>query len=235
VYRTVGTDSSGRPIRMTPLMERFWADLCNRLGFTPTIVQGAWMQGAGAADSAGYHDQGGPLDLRVWDLTDSQVRQVIREWRLLGGPIWLRDARHGMDPHLHGVVGGDEPMAPGARWQIEEYAAGRDGLTSRGRDYHPRPSPLVTVYKPAAKSEEDDDMQLSDKLYPRLADSATVGDALKAVIRLEKAERRREELVKTRLAAVRQAVARNATKAEVEQLLNSLDAEITIVVRESEG
>lgn len=158
--RVVGADSSGRPIRMTPLMERFWLDLCDRLGFTPTIVQGAWMAGAGASQSAGYHDQGGPLDLRTWDLTPAQVTAVIREWRALGGPIWLRDARHGMDPHLHGVVGGDEPMAPGARWQIEEYKAGRDGLTSRGRDYHPRPDPLVTRYRPS----EEDDMPSAEEI-----------------------------------------------------------------------
>lgn len=79
---------------------------------------------------------------------------------------------------------------------------------------------------------EEDDMQLSDKLYPKQADSPTVGDALKAVVRLEKAERRREELIKSRLAALRAAVAANASPAEVEALLNSLDAQITLVVNQ---
>lgn len=166
--RIVGTDSSGRAIRMTPLMESFWVDLCTRLGFQPTIVQGAWMGGEGAAQSAGYHDQGGCLDLRTWNLTQNQVAAVIRECRALGAPAWARDKRHGMDPHIHLVVGGDEPMSFGARWQIEEYAAGRDGLASRGSDYHPRPSPLVTTYRPS----KEDDMPLTDQEIQRIAKAA---------------------------------------------------------------
>lgn len=146
----VGTDSSGRPIYMTRKMRRWWRRVCIRLGFTPTIVQGAWMAkaGGGAAASAGYHDGGGCLDLRVWDLTGDQQVKVIRVLRSMGAAAWLRGTAHGMDPHIHLVFGSDSGLTTGARSQWNAYLDGRDGLASNGIDYHWRPNPLVTVPPP---------------------------------------------------------------------------------------
>jgi hypothetical protein len=143
----VGTDSSGRPIYMTKRMRRWWRRVCIRLGFTPTIVQGAWMAkaGGGAAASAGYHDGGGCLDLRVWDLTGEQQVKLIRVLRSMGAGAWLRGKAHGMDPHIHLVLGFDHGLTIGARSQWNAYLDGRDGLASNGADYHWRPNPLVTV------------------------------------------------------------------------------------------
>jgi hypothetical protein len=143
----VGTDSSARPIYMTKKMRRFWRRVCIRLGFTPTIVQGAWMAkaGGGAAASAGYHDGGGCLDLRVWDLTGEQQVKLIRVLRSMGAGAWLRGKAHGMDPHIHLVLGSDHGLTTGARSQWNAYLDGRDGLASNGADYHWRPNPLVTV------------------------------------------------------------------------------------------
>jgi hypothetical protein len=141
---TVGTDSSARTIRMTRYMRDWWNGTCEELGYRPTIVQGAFMEGAGAKSSAGYHDKAGCLDLRVWDLTEDQQREVIRTTRRRGAGSWLRDEKHGgMDPHIHLVLGTDSPLHSGAEWQWTEYLAGRDGLTGRGKDYHWRPDPLV--------------------------------------------------------------------------------------------
>lgn len=140
-----GTDSSGRPIRMTRYMRDWWEHVCVRLGFEPTIVQGAFMAGQGADASAGYHDQAGCLDLRVWDRTDAEVRQTIRILREYGAAAWVRDHRHGMDPHIHFVLGTDSPLHPGAAGQWRDYIDGRDGLAGRRPDYEPRPNPLVTT------------------------------------------------------------------------------------------
>ena len=145
----VGTDTSGRPILMTPLMRDWWDGYCERLGFTPTITQGAWMTqaGGGAGASKGYHDGGGCLDLRVWDRTGSQVRAMVATARAGGAAAWLRDKLHGgfNDPHIHLVLGDDDGLATGAAWQWGRYLAGRDGLATDTPDYHPRPSPLVTA------------------------------------------------------------------------------------------
>jgi hypothetical protein len=124
----------------------WWQSVCDELGFTPVVTQGAFMTraGGGASASAGYHDQGGCFDLRVWDRTLPEVSQIIRVTRRRGAASWVRDAqRGGMDPHIHLVLGTDRPLASGAAWQWNEYIEGNDGLAGRGSDYHERPRPLV--------------------------------------------------------------------------------------------
>lgn len=151
-----GTDSSGRGVFSTAYMWSWWQAVCDELGFTPVITQGAWMvrNGGGADASAGYHDGGGCFDLRVWNLTRSQVNQTITTLRACGAAAWLRDQRHGgfTDPHIHFVLGSDDGLAPGAAYQWLNYLSGGDGMGSR--DYHPRPTPLVT--EPPDSLMEDD-------------------------------------------------------------------------------
>jgi hypothetical protein len=150
----MGTDPNGRPIYVTRKMRRWWRRVCTRLGFTPTIVQGAWMTkaGGGAAASAGYHDGGGCLDLRVWDLDAAQQQRLVRLLRDMGAAAWIRDRQHGgMDPHLHLVLGSDIGLSDGAKAQWIDYLSGRDGLASRGPDYHWRPDPLVKTPPPSAR------------------------------------------------------------------------------------
>lgn len=181
-----GTDTSGRPVFMTAFMAEWWEAIVNDLGFRPTIVQGAFMArlGGGAAASAGYHDAGGCIDLRVWDLTATQQQAVIRATRWGGAGSWIRDAQHGgMDPHLHLVLGTDAPLAPGASWQWLAYLNGGDGLSGGGRDYHPRPTPLVI--EPPADLMED---AMKDEDWTKLRD----------IVR-EEAEAAVERLLETKL------------------------------------
>jgi len=147
-----GTDSSGRPIFLSAYMHDWWIDgVLPQLGFQPTIIQGAWMSkipGGGAAASAGYHDKGGCIDVRVRDLTRDQQAQLVHVTRWGGAASWVRDQTHGgMDPHCHINLGSDRDLASGARAQWADYKAGGNGLTgtSAGPDYHPRPNPLVTT------------------------------------------------------------------------------------------
>lgn len=142
-----GTDSSDRPIYMTPHQARWWEGVVRLLGFRPTIVQGAFMSkvpGGGADNSKGYHDLAGTLDIRVSDLTPAQIVRLVHVTRDGGAAGWVRDAAHGgMDPHYHLVLIDDAPLSAGAASQVAAYEAGRDGLASNGPDYHYRPSPLV--------------------------------------------------------------------------------------------
>jgi len=165
-----GTDSSGRPILMTEYMRDVWEALLRMPEVKPfaseiVIVQGAFMTrvGGGASASAGYHDLGGCLDIRVWNLSSAKLEAFIRASRKIGFPFWLRDARHGgMDSHAHGVLGTDTPLAGGAGYQWSEYIAGHDGLASRGRDYHWRPIPVV-LRPPAELMQEDDMFENEDR------------------------------------------------------------------------
>ena len=67
----MGTDPSGRPILVTRKMRRWWRRVCVRLGFTPTIVQGAWMAQAGGGGMPQFlsthpSDQSRIQDLQVY-------------------------------------------------------------------------------------------------------------------------------------------------------------------------
>lgn len=138
---------------MSKKMRSWWRRVETRLGFKPTIVQGAFMAqaGGGAAASAGYHDGGGCLDLRVWNLTSEQQARTVRVLRSMGAAAWLRDEAHGgMSPHIHLVLGSDSDLAVGARRQWLDYLDGKDGLATGGPDYHWRPNPLVTLPPPSA-------------------------------------------------------------------------------------
>lgn len=152
-----GTDPSGRPILLTHLAAAWLNGLraaCKVRGFTPTVVQGSYMArlGGGAAASAGVHDGAGALDFRTWDLTEDQRTFLIREARRRGGAAWQRDqARGGMDPHVHVVLGWDAgELDPGLAWQWSDYIGGGNGLSGRshGPDYHYRPDPLVLTWSP---------------------------------------------------------------------------------------
>lgn len=140
-----GIDPDGRPIYMTRYMRAWWKRVIKNCGFTPTIVQGAWMvmAGGGAVDSAGYHDGGGCLDIRTWDRTPAELDKMNRVIRSLGAGGWLRDERHGMDPHYHLVLGSDYGLAAAAKAQWNQYLGGGNGLANRLKDYMWRPTPLV--------------------------------------------------------------------------------------------
>ncbi len=156
---TVGTDTSGRPVKMTRRMKAAYDEVCQRAGVTPTIVQGAFMGTGGAAASAGTHSQSGCLDTRTWDLTATQRDDVIRAARVIGWAVWYRTAAQGFDPHCHWVLPGEQPMHPDAAAQVDMYRRGLNGLASGARDDFWRPSPLPAyTYNPTPPPPEEDDM-----------------------------------------------------------------------------
>lgn len=145
----LGTDSSGRTIYMNARMKAAFDAASDVLGFEPTVTQGAYMlrNGGGAGASAGYHDRGGCIDLRTWDIPEhhATVADVVAAFRAVGWAAWLRDAAHGgMDPHIHCVLLDDKKAASGAKYQMGDYRAGYDGLSPHSGDYHPRPNPIPT-------------------------------------------------------------------------------------------
>lgn len=155
-----GTDTSGRPILVTKFEQEWlddFMDACRGRGFTPTIVQGPWMSrvpGGGADASAGYHDQAGAVDFRVWDRVTVEQQFMVRQSRRMAGAGWIRDQAHGgMDPHMHVTIGPAEPKDVGLEWQWDDYLADGNGLSgsSHGTDYHWRPIPLIVTWAPQPK------------------------------------------------------------------------------------
>jgi len=160
-----GTDTSGRAVLMNRRMAAALNATHARLdGKRPTLVQGAYMArlGGGAPDSAGYHDAGGCLDWRTWDLASLGLSpsRVIAALRQVGWAAWVRDQNHGdMDPHIHGVLLGDTDAASGASSQMTAYRNGLNGLYPSGPDYHPRPNPIPTF---DYEQTEGDELQASE-------------------------------------------------------------------------
>lgn len=214
----LGTDSSGRTIYATAYMRDWLAALARHLGWTPVVIQGAFMvrNGGGATRSAGYHDGGGCIDFRTRDLTAQQRVALVRECRRGGAAAWLRDSSHGgMDEHVHIVLGADYALATGAGWQWGRYLVGRDGLASDGADYHWRPDPLITI-PPTAWLQEDDMATYADQL-----------DRIEAGIdRLDKRVKNTNTKLgraNALLRKVRADVKDAATVAEIDDLLNDGD------------
>lgn len=141
---TVGTDSSGRPVKMTRRMWQAYQIVDRHVGGALTIVQGAF-QGTGGADaSAGTHAQSGCLDIRTWNLTTEQRNRAQRKAREIGWAAWYRTAAQGFDPHMHWLLLGERPMHADAQWQATAYRNGRNGLASNGPDDFWRPDPIPT-------------------------------------------------------------------------------------------
>ncbi len=219
---TFGTDTSQRPILLNQRMIAAWKATLAELDFTPTIVQGAYMArvpGGGAADSAGYHDAGGCIDTRTWDLNVAQEQRLIRVARGLGWAVWKRDQAHGgMDEHMHWVLLDDHEAASGARSQMAAYRAGRDGLDGGGADYHWRPDPI-----PVFKFQEDDMPTPQDLLNAEVAKDVSLKKAVremhKDVTALKKAfnEFRANELTRDKKQA-------KETEARTAKVLAAIDA-----------
>ena len=202
--RRRGTDSSGRGIFASDYMWAVWQlvlehPLIKPFAHKVTITQGAWMTlaGGGAQNSAGYHDGGGCFDIRVWNLTDTEVRTLIRVLRMFGIAAWLRNLEHGgfKEAHIHIVLGTDHDLDDGAAWQWREYIAGRNGLASAGPDYHWRPKPLVTT-PPEDDMYTDEDRDRDKRIEAKL-DQIIALDSKRDKVNKTRAELDRAEHAET--------------------------------------
>lgn len=164
-----GKEPDGDKVFMSRRMLGAWTQTCREFGGELVIVQGAFKDGKGADQSAGYHDKSGALDIRMKDLTTDEREEFIRVARSIGWAAWVRDKEHGgFDLHAHLALLGEPNVDSGLQDQMDNYVAGGsggNGLTgdSRGPDYHPRPHPIPRFDYDAWLRQEND-VELSDRL-----------------------------------------------------------------------
>lgn len=108
------------------------------------LIQGSYNSGVSA--SAGTHDGGGAYDVWPWSGSRSDATKFVNAARRKGGATWDRTGKGNWQPHIHGIVVGNDRASYGAKNQVSEYRNGYDGLAGSGRDYHWRPSP-ITAFK----------------------------------------------------------------------------------------
>lgn len=101
-----------------------------KLGRPLSIYQGSYSSGVSA--SAGTHSGGGSLDVHTMS------RAQLATARRMGAAAWNRTRAQGFTPHCHLVICGCPHASPGAKYQVSEYRAGRNGLANRGNDDGPR-------------------------------------------------------------------------------------------------
>lgn len=105
-------------------------------------AQGSYRHGMTAA-SGSTHDGGGAVDVRTVPLgADRKAKmRLVKILRRVGFAAWFREATPGVwGEHIHAIAIGCPDLSSGARWQVEEYRAGRDGLNGR------RPDPQADVF-----------------------------------------------------------------------------------------
>jgi hypothetical protein len=90
------------------------------------LTQGSYSTSVSA--SAGTHDGGGTVDMRVRDWSTEQTRTVVRALREAGFAAWYRGPANGFTPHIHAVAIGDGQLSDEARSQVASYFAGGNGL-----------------------------------------------------------------------------------------------------------
>lgn len=119
-----------------------WAEA--RIGIVLVPSQGSYNAG-GVGASAGTHDGGGAVDLKIGKYSADQIDKVVAALRQAGFAAWHRENLPGVwGPHIHAVALGDAQLSPAAKQQVVAYKAGRDGLAGNAVDNTWRPSPLVT-------------------------------------------------------------------------------------------
>lgn len=151
------------------LTARMWAmleDSYRAAGLEPAtyleVSQGSYKAGSGASASGSTHDAGGAADLRTSILPSSAradlCNDLVVELRRRGGCAWYRDEAHGgMDPHVHVILRDEAGLSSGAAQQVRDYDAGLNGLSNKGKDYHPRPAQTPYRYPPTTTTTPDGD------------------------------------------------------------------------------
>lgn len=99
-----------------------------------SLSQGSFNTGVGA--SAGTHDGGGALDIRIGNFSSKTADNVVKALRMAGFAAWRRGVNDSFSPHIHAIAIGDKKAAPLAKRQVQEYLRGGDGLSGSRKDIH---------------------------------------------------------------------------------------------------
>ncbi|WP_246291443.1 peptidoglycan-binding domain-containing protein [Lentzea indica] len=108
------------------------------LGRRLVLSQGSYNPG-GDPTSAGTHDGGGVVDIKVDGMSADTRTAVARALRQVGFAAWVRSPAQGDWPwHIHAVAINDTDQATQAQNQVGDYYLGFNGLANHRPDDGPR-------------------------------------------------------------------------------------------------
>lgn len=134
-YRRVSSHGATINVRTREMLKRAETYL-RAMGVRSPIrlSQGSYSHSVSA--SAGTHDGGGAMDIRISGMTRSNADKVVKALRMAGFAAWRRGQNDGFAPHIHAIAIGDRQMSSSARSQVREYFRGGDGLRGNRPDLH---------------------------------------------------------------------------------------------------
>lgn len=111
------------------------AEVQRRFGAKLQYAQGSYRHGLTEA-SGSTHDGGGAVDVRTTVLAShADKMRLVAILRIVGFAAWYRTVIPGVwGEHAHAIAIGCPDLSSGARWQVGEYRAGRDGLQGQRPD-----------------------------------------------------------------------------------------------------
>ncbi|MFD4675331.1 peptidoglycan-binding protein [Lentzea sp. NPDC058450] len=108
------------------------------LGRRLVLSQGSYNPG-GDPTSAGTHDGGGVVDIKVDGMSADVRTAAARALRQVGFAAWVRSPSQGDWPwHIHAVAINDTDQATQAQNQVGDYYLGLNGLANHRPDDGPR-------------------------------------------------------------------------------------------------
>lgn len=114
-----------------------------KTGFSLSLSQGSYNAG-GVQASAGTHDGGGAVDIRVGRMDSRMITKTVNTLKDAGFAAWYRKPIPGLwGEHIHAIQIGNVKASGGAKAQVVSYDAHRDGLKSNAWDATYRPEPRV--------------------------------------------------------------------------------------------
>ena len=134
-YRRVQYHGVTMNVRTRELLQR--AEKISRSLGGPSsfaLSQGSYHKGVGA--SAGTHDGGGAMDVRINGYSKATADKMVKAMRMAGFAAWRRGVNDGLPPHIHAEAIGDRQETQVAKNQVHEYFRGGDGLKGNRRDIH---------------------------------------------------------------------------------------------------
>lgn len=122
--------------------QKLWRKRMSDSSLTIELSQGSYNRG-GVSASAGTHDGGGSVDIRVRGLSRDERVGLVVSLKRAGFAAWYRKPSSSWGPHIHAVANDDKEASSGARNQVTSFHNGRDGLRGNRVDDTYRPDPAV--------------------------------------------------------------------------------------------